>query len=70
MPTDTHPQAHPTVKKSKKTLPPVIYEVGAAITVGWLSWVGTNDWKVGVGAALVSMFGGGVRRAGQWYTEK
>lgn len=46
MPTDTHPQAHPAVKKSKKTLPPVIYEIGAAITVGWLSWVSTNDAMV------------------------
>ena len=72
-----HPKAHLTLpaaavsaKKIKKTLAPIVYELGAAFTVGWLAYIGTGDWKQGVGAALVSMFGGGVRRAGTWYAEK
>lgn len=72
-----HPQAHPVVsaaaarkKKPPKPLPPIVYEIGAALTVGWLVWVGTGDWKQGVGAALVSMFGGGAHRAGRWYADR
>lgn len=67
-----HPKLHPVVASAKKqkTLPPIVYEVGAAITVGWLAYIGTSDWKQGVGAALVSMFGGGVRRVGTWYAER
>lgn len=75
-PTSPHPKAHPTMPavvaaaKRKKTLPPIVYEIGVAITVGWLAYIGTGDWKQGVGAALVSMFGGSVRRGAKWYAEK
>lgn len=69
MPEEKHPQVHPAVKK-RRPWPPVLYEIGAAFTAGWLVFIGTNDWKQGVGAGLLSMFGGGVRRAGQWYSEK
>lgn len=71
-----HPKAHLTLPaaaakaKKRKALPPVLYEIGAAVAIGWTVYIGTNDWKQGVGAALVSMFGGGVRRAGTWYAER
>lgn len=69
MPDIQHPQSHPAVKR-RKSLPPVTYEIGAAVTAGWLVFAGTSDWKQGVGAALLTMFGGGIHRAGRWYSGK
>jgi hypothetical protein len=48
----------------------MVYELGAALTSGWFLYMGTGDWKQGVGGALLMMFGGGLSRAGKWYADR
>ena len=65
-----HPQAHPAVKKQRSAMPALAAEIVAAITTGWFTYMGTGDWKMGVGAALAMLSGGLVHRGGVWYTAR
>ena len=63
-----HPQAHAAAKKRKR-MPAWVYEVGLAVSMGWTIYLTTQDWKQGVGAGLIALFGGAVHRGGD-YLEK
>jgi hypothetical protein len=66
MPDELHPKAHAAIKKPRRRLPGWAYEVGAAVAIGWTVYLTTQDWKQGVGAGLVMMFGGGAARGAQY----
>jgi hypothetical protein len=72
MPDETHQQAHASVasKKSKKRLPSWMYEVGFSLSIGWGVYAATSDWKQGVGAGLVALFGGAVHRGGRYLEDR
>ncbi len=67
---DTHPQAHAVVKKAKSTLPPLVVELGLAVTAGWTMYLTMNDWKQGVSAFLFTLFGNALHRGSAWWLSK
>ena len=69
MPGDTHPKSHKAIKVRRR-LPGWVYEIGAAVAVGWTVYLTTQDWKQGVGAGLVTMFGGAAARGGRYLEER
>ena len=55
-------------KEPKGTLPGWVYEVGAGLLAGFSVFAATNDWKMGVGTMLATLFGGGAHRFANWQT--
>jgi hypothetical protein len=70
-----NPHAHASLpamaaKRKQRAKYAIFYEMGAACTAGWCVFMATGDWKQGVGGALLTMFGGGLNRAGKWYADR
>ncbi len=65
-----HPQAHAAVKKPKSALPPLVIEIGLAVTAGWTLYATTGDWKTGVSVTLATLFGGFLHRGNAWYMKR
>lgn len=59
---EQHPKEHKSVKKPKRSLPAAVYELAVVAAAGWTFYLGTGDWKQGVGAALAWLAGLGTTR--------
>lgn len=59
---EKHPKEHAAVKRVRPSLPAVVYELAVVAAGGWAVYMGTGDWKQGVGAGLAWLAGIGTGR--------